>query len=187
MENKIERPAVGESVTQAKMFNVMIPITQLEEYLLETVPFHKVNFDDYADEEGNVHIEYKYGDCKDDQMLLVWSAIGYKCDDSKFYRTYYGVSSPLDIWWKGLTEKVEDNEELFCSRRCGEDGCPECQSDVDEEWCEKHEQVMWKNAMKCGACLDDEEEEARYQEHKTLYNEDEQVILEKLFLTVACH
>jgi hypothetical protein len=129
MENKIERPAVGESVTQAKMFNVMIPITQVEEYLLETVPDHKENFDDYADEEGNVHIEYKYG-YKDGQTLLVWSAIGYKCEDSKFYNTCYIEASPLDIWWKGLTEKIEDNEELFC---CQGEGCSECQSDDEEE------------------------------------------------------
>jgi hypothetical protein len=31
--------------------------------------------------------------------------------------------------------------------------CPD-----EEEWCEKHEQVMWKNGEKCGGCLEDEEE-----------------------------
>ena len=27
----------------------------------------------------------------------------------------------------------------------------------DEEWCDEHEQVMYRNGMKCGACLDKEQ------------------------------
>mgnify|MGYP006889593451 CR=1 FL=1 len=27
------------------------------------------------------------------------------------------------------------------------------------EWCYDHEQLMWKNGLKCSGCLDDEEEE----------------------------
>jgi hypothetical protein len=32
------------------------------------------------------------------------------------------------------------------------------EEDEEEEWCEKHEQVMWKNGLKCSGCLEGEEE-----------------------------
>jgi hypothetical protein len=31
--------------------------------------------------------------------------------------------------------------------------------EFEEEWCEEHEQVMWKNGLKCSGCLEGEEEE----------------------------
>ena len=32
------------------------------------------------------------------------------------------------------------------------------EDEYEEEWCEEHEQVMWKNGLKCGACLEEEEQ-----------------------------
>jgi hypothetical protein len=39
------------------------------------------------------------------------------------------------------------NTEIICRP------CSKSRKD-DEEWCEEHEQVMWKNGKKCGGCLD---------------------------------
>lgn len=36
--------------------------------------------------------------------------------------------------------------------------CEDCYE--EEEFCEKHEQPMWKNGMKCGGCMDEEEKPA---------------------------
>jgi hypothetical protein len=30
----------------------------------------------------------------------------------------------------------------------------ESESESDDEWCEEHEQPMWKDGLKCGGCLD---------------------------------
>ena len=38
-----------------------------------------------------------------------------------------------------------------------EDCCPDCRKDDEEEFCEEHEQVMWKDGGKCSGCLDEEE------------------------------
>jgi hypothetical protein len=40
----------------------------------------------------------------------------------------------------------------------------------NEEWCEEHEQSKWKDGLKCGGCLDDEEKTCEncgdeYEEH----------------------
>ena len=41
---------------------------------------------------------------------------------------------------------------------CGYDHHPDyCEEDCEEEYCEEHEQVMWKSGLKCGGCLADEE------------------------------
>jgi len=40
----------------------------------------------------------------------------------------------------------------------------------NEEWCEEHEQIMWKNGLKCGGCLDDEENKRIGQVYRALYD-----------------
>jgi len=38
--------------------------------------------------------------------------------------------------------------------------CEDCYNDIceeeEDEWCEEHEQVMWKDGLKCGGCLNEE-------------------------------
>jgi len=37
--------------------------------------------------------------------------------------------------------------------------CEDCYNEIEgeeDEWCEEHEQVMWKDGLKCGGCMDKE-------------------------------
>lgn len=49
----------------------------------------------------------------------------------------YGV---YVIWMKGTPPPLPEESES--------------ESESDDEWCEEHEQPMWKDGLKCGGCLD---------------------------------
>jgi len=53
-----------------------------------------------------------------------------------------------------LNEAIRDRLAEMLKEGDGE----EDEDEDEKEWCEKHERVMWKNGMKCGGCLDDEDE-----------------------------
>jgi hypothetical protein len=70
----------------------------------------------------------------------------------------------------------------FCD--CEDKGCPQCNKDEkdldeeEEEWCEEHEQIMWKDGGKCGGCLDEEEMMAKRNEFiNTMNNGTEEEIV----------
>ena len=47
--------------------------------------------------------------------------------------------------------------DAFCEPCFEERQEHEKEDEKEEEWCEEHEQVMWKNGLKCSGCLDEEE------------------------------
>ena len=61
-------------------------------------------FNPFVDEEGNIEIEYKYGDYKNGKSLIKFRVPGL----DKTFGIRYGGSSPFAMWWSGVTDGVED-------------------------------------------------------------------------------
>ena len=56
-------------------------------------------------EDGAIEIEYKYGDYKDGKSQVKWRIPG----TEKVYLVKYGGSSQFAMWWCGMTDDIEDN------------------------------------------------------------------------------
>ena len=114
-------------------YTVHIDYTQFREYLVENddagpwgdTYFHEV-FDKYV-EDNSIEIEYKYGDYKNGKTTILWRLAAEE-GKGKVYQVRYGGSSRFAMWWCGITDDLEDEEEENdngrACERCGTTTCP---------------------------------------------------------------
>jgi len=96
-----------------KKMIVSIPYDEFREYLVENDEsgpwgndyFHSVFDEDVVD--GCIEIEYKYGNYKNGKSEIKWKVLG----SMKVYSARYSGSSRFAMWWCGLTDGLEDEEE----------------------------------------------------------------------------
>jgi hypothetical protein len=123
-------------------YTISIPYNDFREYMVETdesgpwgdAYFHET-FDKHL-ENDEIRIEYKYGDYENGKSEIKWRVI----DTEKVYRVRYGGSSVFAMWWCGLTDEEEEEEDfgkcIDCSVKlsgddCG-DRCADCLEQEDE-------------------------------------------------------
>jgi hypothetical protein len=88
--------------------------------------------------------------------------------NDEYWCSLCGIIKPCDKCGKDC----ERDNWFICGGDCGELFCHDCDAKYNphpsgkckvceddeekEEWCEEHEQIMWKDGSKCGGCLEDE-------------------------------
>jgi hypothetical protein len=89
--------------------------------------------------------EYLEISCDIDIGSSFWKAVRNSIDTETLHGQlfYWACDMRREAKYEAEYEEAEQAEQ--------EDPKPE------EEWCEEHEQVMWKNGMKCGGCLDEKD------------------------------
>jgi hypothetical protein len=86
------------------MYELIIPYTQFREYLCENITTSQ--FNRYVDDEGNIEIEYTYGDSKNGKTCILFKIPGV----DKQYTVMYTGSSRFALWWCGLTDDIEGED-----------------------------------------------------------------------------
>lgn len=85
----------------------MMSYSDFQEYMCENLM--TAGFNQYCEEDGNIVIEYKYGDYKNGKSMIKFRIP----DTEKVYAVRYTSSSCFAMWWSGLTDSMEDGEESF--------------------------------------------------------------------------
>jgi len=133
---------------QEEMNNIItLPYTEFCEYLREG-SHSGVRFTPFVDDEGDIKICYKYGDYKNGKSEIKYRVAGY---NQTFSMRYTG-SSPFAMWWCGLTDGSEEEDEYHCDDCCekvGSDDYAGCCNDGD---CPKSVEHL---CTACGAWDDD--------------------------------
>jgi len=83
-------------------YRLTLPYSEFQEIMCEDMM--TAQFNPFVDEEGNIEIEYKYGEYKNGKSLIKFSVPGL---DETFGVRYTG-SSLFAMWWSGVTDGVED-------------------------------------------------------------------------------
>ena len=95
------------------------------------------DFSGYEDD-GGIEIQWETVKCKNPARENGgWCAFLWKPSSEvytgKWIRQEYNGSSPFAMWW-----------------------CEQSNDDEQDGWCEEHEQVMYKDGLKCSGCLEEE-------------------------------
>ena len=112
----------------SKIYKVSIDYTEFREWLVENddagpwgdTYFHEVF--DQSMKDDSIEIEYKYGDYENGKSTILWRLAdteGFMIDKltgkpmnfHKVYRVRYGGSSRFAMWWCGITDAIEEEEE----------------------------------------------------------------------------
>jgi len=96
-------------------YRVSIPFKEFREYLVETDEkgpwgdkFFLDTFGKYVEDDA-IEIEYKYGDYKNGKSLIKWRVA--EEENGKVYGVRYTGSSIFAMWWCGMTDGLEDEED----------------------------------------------------------------------------
>lgn len=93
------------------LYTVNIPYTEFQANFCEeyndgegmgTAKFNKFVYDD-----GSIDIEYTYGDCSNGLSTINWRV----ADDKTVYTTKYGGSSTFAMWWCGVSDDAEEEQD----------------------------------------------------------------------------
>jgi hypothetical protein len=90
-------------------FAVTIAYGEFKEYFCEDWGdvYFQQTFDKYVDIDGNVEIEYKYGEYKNGKTQII-----YRMEKNGKPRSVrYTSSSHFAMWWCALTDGIEDDAE----------------------------------------------------------------------------
>lgn len=86
------------------MRSITLPYTEFKEYLCEEIITGQ--FNRYVDDDDCIEIEYKYGDYNGKSQIL-FRVPGM----DKTFSVRYGGSSCFAMWWCGITDDIEDDED----------------------------------------------------------------------------
>jgi hypothetical protein len=82
-------------------FDLTLPYTEFKEYLCEDII--TAQFNPFVDDEGNIEIQYKYGEYKNGKSLIKFRVPGL----DKTFRVRYCGSSAFAMWWCSVTDEAE--------------------------------------------------------------------------------
>ena len=129
-------------------YSLNLPYTEFQEYMCEDI---MTGFDTCVEDDGSICIEYKYGSYSNGvSTIIFWIP-----DTDSVHRVRYTGSSPFAMWWCGMTDNNEDDEDvddvdapnIYPYKKCSD--CGERKScgnyNMDKEWfcedCECEEQT----------------------------------------------
>ena len=144
-KNKIERPASSVFKYSAKMiYCINLCYVQFQENFCEdmmTAPFDK-----YAEDNGTICLEYKYGDYKNGKSEIIWRVL----DTEKWYSIRYGGSSPFAMWWCSVSDEVEEGDDEESDNDSHSSGssahlCYECDREGRDSSCKECNGLFCKN------------------------------------------
>ena len=84
---------------------LLLDYVQFQEYMCENIMTS--DFNKYCDDDGCIEIEYKYGDYKNGKSMIKFRIP----DTDKVYTVRYTGSSCFAMWWSGLTDGIENDDE----------------------------------------------------------------------------
>lgn len=104
--------------TNRMVYTISIPFEEFRDNFCEDMTVKKAKlFEEYVNEDGDIDIEYSYGDCKNGISTINWCA----SDDNKTgYTMKYGGSSTFAMWWSGVSDDVEEEQDKEASKELKE-------------------------------------------------------------------
>ena len=91
------------------VYTISIPFSEFRDNFCEDMTVKKAKlFDDFVDDYGDIEIRYWYGDCKNGLSTICWSVSKGRTEN---YIVKYGGSSPFAMWWSGVSDDVEEEQD----------------------------------------------------------------------------